>query len=199
VPHLVVIAGPNGAGKTTAAPAILHGLLSIDDFVNVDVIAHGISGFNPGGAALRAGRVMLERLRELTARGADLAFETTLASRTFVPWIEGLRTGGYDFHLVYLWLPSANLAVARVRMRAFAGGHDVPDEIVRRRYHRGAYNFIHLYRSIADSWEVHNNTRPARRSLVAHGRRGESPTVYDDLVWGAVIEEAGRETREAKG
>jgi predicted ABC-type ATPase len=95
MPNLVVIAGPNGAGKSTLAPALLHGLLGLDAFVNADVIARGLSGFDPDSAAIQAGRVMLQRLRELAEARADLAFETTLASRTFAPWIERQVAAGY--------------------------------------------------------------------------------------------------------
>lgn len=100
MPYLIVIAGPNGAGKSTAAPGLLDGLLGIEDFVNADVIARGLSAFNPEGAAIQAGRIMLERVRELATEGKDFAFETTLASRSFAPWIAQLRKEqGYEFRL----------------------------------------------------------------------------------------------------
>src|SRR5688572_6302437 len=83
MPHLIVIAGPNGAGKSTAAPALLHGLLGIEHFVNADVIARGLSAFDPESVSIQAGRIMLQRLRDLASRGEDFAFETTLASRSF--------------------------------------------------------------------------------------------------------------------
>jgi predicted ABC-type ATPase len=124
---VVVLSGPNGAGKSTAAPSLLKGRLSVDQFVNADEIARGLAGFAPETAAIPAGRIMLTRLRELAAARADFAFESTLASRSFARWLESLTSGGYRFHLVFLWLPSADLAVARVRDRVRQGGHDVPE------------------------------------------------------------------------
>ena len=102
MPNVVVIAGPNGAGKSTVAPALLHAHLGIGEFVNADVIARGLSAFDPERAALQAGRVMLARLRELADQRADFAFETTLASRTFAPWIASLQSTGYSFQLLYV-------------------------------------------------------------------------------------------------
>src|SRR5437763_2952844 len=133
-PSVVVIAGPNGAGKSTAAPALLSGVLGVSEFVNADVIAQGLSGFNPEGAAIAAGRIMLGRLKELANARKSFAFETTLASKTFAPWIAGLTRRGYEFHLIFLWLGSVELALDRIAQRVREGGHHVPDDVVRRRY-----------------------------------------------------------------
>lgn len=116
-PNLVVLAGPNGAGKSTAAPMLLRGTLGVTEFVNADVIAQGLSAFAPDRVALSAGRIMLRRLQELARQGVSFAFETTLASRSFAPWIRELAQTGYQFHLVFLWLPSADFAVQRVADR----------------------------------------------------------------------------------
>src|SRR6516225_8899139 len=124
-PYAVVLAGPNGAGKSTAAPMILKDALGVDEFVNADVIARGLSGFEPERAAMAAGRIMLARLRELARQRSSFAFETTLASRSFAPWLKDLLATRYQFHLVFLWLPSPDLAVARVAARVREGGHDV--------------------------------------------------------------------------
>jgi predicted ABC-type ATPase len=120
-PSVVILAGPNGAGKSTAAPALLQGALAVNEFVNADVIARGLSAFDPDAAALAAGRVMLTRLRELAAQRTSFAFETTLASRTFAPWLRDLAASGYDVHLFFLWLSSADLAIARVADRVRNG------------------------------------------------------------------------------
>jgi predicted ABC-type ATPase len=125
-PSVVILAGPNGAGKSTVAPALLHGALAVNEFVNADVIASGLSAFDPESAAIAAGRVMLSRIRELASQRVNFAFETTLASRSFAPWLRQLATSGYAVHLVYLWLPSADFAVERVAERVRAGGHNVP-------------------------------------------------------------------------
>src|SRR5712692_3768879 len=100
-PHVVVLGGPNGAGKSTTAPRLLVGALKVDEFVNADVIAQGISAFRPDVAAIDAGRVMLRRLRQLAQRRVNFAYETTMASRTFAPWLAELRDHGYAVHLIY--------------------------------------------------------------------------------------------------
>jgi predicted ABC-type ATPase len=130
MPKVVVIAGPNGAGKSTAAPAVLRDALLVNEFVNADTIAAGLSAFCPEAVAVTAGRVMLERIRKLARDRQDFAFETTLASRTFAPWLRKLQSQGYRFHLVYLWLPTVELAVARVAERVRRGGHAVAEGIV---------------------------------------------------------------------
>jgi predicted ABC-type ATPase len=119
---VIVLAGPNGAGKSTAAPYLLRGALGVTEFVNADVIAQGLSAFAPEAVAVAAGRIMLARLRELASKRVSFAFETTLASRSFAPWLASVVAGGYSFHLLYLWLPSADLAVSRVADRVRFGG-----------------------------------------------------------------------------
>src|SRR6516165_5195924 len=113
-PRVIILAGPNGAGKSTAAPALLQGTLGVLEYVNADVIARGLSGFQPDGAALEAGRIMLKRLHELVSQRENFAFETTLASRSFARWVPQWQQMGYAFHLVFLWLPSPDMAIKRV-------------------------------------------------------------------------------------
>lgn len=190
MPNVVVIAGPNGAGKSTVAPMVLSDLLGIGEFVNADVIARGLSGFNPEAAAFQAGRIMLERLRELAAQGADFAFETTLASRSFAPWIAGLIEEGYRFRLVYVWAPSPEFCVNRVAGRVRSGGHHVEAEVIRRRYAGGLRNFFGIYRPLAHLWRVYDNSRGGAPRLVARGHHGETDAVYDEEVW-RLIERGG--------
>lgn len=187
--NLVVLGGPNGAGKTTAAPELLAGTLAVSEFVNADGIAHGLSGFHPEGAAIQAGRIMLERLRELVARRIDFAFESTLSSRNLAPWIRQLMGSGYAFHLLFLWLPSADFAVARVAERVRLGGHDVPEETIRRRYVRGLRNFNSLYRPLATSWRLYDNSRQPGPRLVATGGLGNPVEIRDAAVWRKVTRE----------
>jgi predicted ABC-type ATPase len=122
-PSVVILSGPNGAGKSTAAPRLLTGALAVSEFVNADTVARGLSAFGPESVALASGRIVLERIRHLADRRVSFAFETTLASRLFAPWVAGLKEGGYRFCLLFLWLPSADLAVRRVTERVKAGGH----------------------------------------------------------------------------
>jgi len=196
-PRIVIIAGPNGAGKTSTAPSILQGALGVDEFVNTDAIAMGLSAFRPERAALAAGKIMLRRLRELADRRADFAFESTLAGRTYVPWLTSLRRGGYDVHIVYLWLSSPDLAVERVAGRVRLGGHDVPEGDVRRRYHAGLRNFFVLYRPLATDWEMLDNTTAGGPRPVAEGRGPETTEVYDEALWERIRGEGDR--GEAQG
>ncbi|MGA3201733.1 MAG: zeta toxin family protein [Bryobacteraceae bacterium] len=180
-PNIILLAGPNGAGKSTAAPDLLHDALHVDEFVNADVIARGLSAFNPEGAALDAGRVMLSRLRELAAQRKNIAFESTLASRTFAPWIRELKKTGYRFHLFYFWLPSPELCVNRVRERKSLGGHTVPEETIHRRYHAGIRNFFELYAPIAYRWKFFDNTKKPRVLISAGGESMEEETFNTEL------------------
>src|SRR4051812_40617686 len=182
-PTVIILAGVNGAGKTTAARTLLAEALRVLTFVNADVIAQGLAGFDPDSAALKAGKVMLEQLRELAARRENFAFETTLSGRSYAAWLEQLRAAGYRAHLVYFWLESAELAVARVAERVKMGGHRVPEGTIRTRYGKSIRNFFRLYMPLADSWRVYDNSGDAGPRLVAHGGAGEAETVTDRSAW----------------
>lgn len=181
----MILAGPNGAGKSTAAPALLHGALAVNEFVNADVIARGLSAFDPDSAAIAAGRVMLARLRELAGERGSFAFETTLASRSFAPWLRELGAAGYEIHLVFLWLSSADLAIERVADRVRNGGHGIPRDVVRRRYSAGIRNFFDLYQPVTTSWVLYNSSGP-KPTLVAEGLESQPERVYDTDVWETV-------------
>ena len=182
-PQLVVIGGPNGSGKSTAAPRLLRDTLHLVEFVNADAIAAGLSGFRPESAAVQAGRVMLQRLRDLASRRADFAFESTLASRGLAPWISRLKQDGYVFHLAYLWLPKPEMAIARVAERVRAGGHHIPESTIRRRYDSGLRNFFGLYRPIANFWRFYNNAAISGPRLVATGKGVFDLEIRDVELW----------------
>lgn len=182
-PHLIVLAGPNGAGKTTVSTDLLQGALGVHEFVNADTIARGLSEFNPEGAAMEAGRVMLRRLRHLTDQRMDVAFETTLASRSFASWIRGLKSSGYDFHLFFISLPTPEVAIDRVRSRAQRGGHSVPEETIRRRFDAGLRNFFELYRPLATTWRFHDNEHPPGLKLIARGGAELAEAVLELEMW----------------
>lgn len=188
--HMIVIAGPNGAGKSTSAPALLRDTLAIVDYVNADAIAHGLSAFRPERAAVPAGRVALERLRHLAHQRTNFAFESTLAGRTLAGLVTELKSQGYVFHLEFLWLQDPDLAVARVQERVRAGGHDVSEPVVRRRYERGLTNFFHLYRPLADDWRVYDNSGRSGPQLVATGTGRVTSCEYDSLTWQHIVERA---------
>lgn len=187
-PLVVVIAGPNGAGKSTTAPSLLRDALQVSEFVNADAIAGGLSAFRPDSVAIPAGRAMLERMRNLAEARADFAFETTLASRSFAPWLASLKRRGYDVHVLFLWLESADLAMNRVAARVQLGGHDVPVGTVRRRYERGLRNFFGMYLPLADSWQVFDNSRVGRPRLIAAGRGERVDRVANASLWRRIAE-----------
>jgi predicted ABC-type ATPase len=162
----------------------------VDEFVNADVIARGLSAFHPEGAAIEAGRVMLARLHSLARQRKNIAFESTLASRTFAPWIRELKTTGYNFHLFYFWLPSAEACIQRVRERQSLGGHFVPEETVRRRYEGGLRNFFQLYSPIAESWVFFDNTRKPRQ-LIAEGGLHRPEAAENRATWDTLKERYG--------
>ena len=182
-PQVVVIAGPNGAGKTTLAPFLLRETLGVLEYVNADPIALGLSGFDPGSVAFEAGRVMLNRLHDLAEQRKTFAFESTLAGKSYAGWIRKLRNDGYNFQLMFLWLRSPDLAVQRVRERVRAGGHDVAEEIVRRRYPAGLRNFWRLYQPLADTWAVYDNSDVPSPLIIAQGGLGEGQSIVDAELW----------------
>lgn len=183
LPQVVILAGPNGAGKSTSARRLLQGAYAVHEFVNADVIAVGLSAFRAEDAAIAAGRIMLHRLRELARARLDFAFETTLASRSFAPWLRELRAIGYHVHLAFIALPTANLAIERVADRVRRGGHHVPDEIVRRRYEAGLRNLHQLYRPVATSWQLFDNEVLAQPVLVAEQALDGPPVILDAERW----------------
>ena len=156
-PRVIVFAGPNGAGKSTHADAILA-KLGIQTFVNADYIARGLSGRNTDTVAFEAGRIMLKRLHQLAKANADFAFESTLSSRTFVQFLRTLKVCGYKVVIYYFSLPSAQLAVSRVKLRVSLGGHHVPADVVHRRFGRSLSNFLKLYVDLADEWTLFDNS-----------------------------------------
>ncbi len=188
-PNIIIVAGPHGAGKTTAAADILVGALAVHEFVNADVIAKGLSAFQPESVAFDAGRIMLQRLHHLTEQRVNVAFETTLASRTFASWIKTLTATGYQFHLVFISLPSADMALARVRRRVLEGGHHVPEDVIRRRYDAGLKNFFRIYRPLAASWRFYDNSVHGDRRMVASGGLNQATVVLDEDLWNNVNRE----------
>ena len=182
-PLVVVIAGPNGAGKSTSAPRLLRDTLEVKEFVNADAIASGLSAFNPAEVAIQAGRLMLSRIKALAESKEDFAFETTLASRSFAPWLSKLGRDGYSVHIAFLALPTPELAVARVAGRVSLGGHAIPEPVIRRRYRRGLVNFFNLYQPIASTWEFSNNIEASGPQLVARKDDGGHTMVFDEESW----------------
>lgn len=153
---IVVISGANGAGKSTLAPYLLRDTFGILEYVNADTIAQGLSAFSPERFAIEAGRLMLRQLKLLALQKKDFAFETTLASKFYGKWLKGLQQRSYEFHLVFLYLQSAELAIERVRERVRIGGHNIPEDVIHGRYKNGLRNFFEIYQPIANSWRFYD-------------------------------------------
>ncbi|MDR1044154.1 MAG: zeta toxin family protein [Candidatus Adiutrix sp.] len=190
-PHVIILAGPNGAGKSTSAPMLLRDTFAVDEFVNADTIAQGLSAFRPESAALEAGRIMLVRLHDLANKRGDFAFETTLASRTFAPWLKRLGKEGYKIHLMFLTLPDADAAIARVASRVSLGGHSVPINDIKRRFTSGLENFFQLYLPIVSSWKIYDNSRPGRPVKFAEGGPGLVSKIIDITLYDKLIRRYG--------
>ncbi len=155
---LYIIAGPNGAGKTTASFTILPEIFNCKEFVNADEIARGISPFNPENVAFQSGRIMLLRINELLEEKKSFAFETTLATKSFIKFIEKAKNKGFEVILLFLQLSSENLAIERVKTRVKEGGHNIPKSIIKRRFKNGLHNFFKLYISKVDKWFLVDNS-----------------------------------------
>lgn len=178
-PSVYVIAGPNGAGKTTFALKFLP-MISEANFINADLIAAGVSPLDPAVVALESGRIFLARIRELATRRVDFAFETTLAGRGYVGLLDELRAEGYRIHLFFLWLPSLDLARKRVADRVRKGGHDIPAEVIGRRFKRGIHNMFNLYRGLCDTTIIYDNST-TDPSLVATISGSKTNVLQPDL------------------
>lgn len=182
MPHLYIIAGCNGAGKTTASLTVLPEILNCNEFVNADMIAYGLSPLNQTSVALQAGRMMLSRIKELMQERKDFAFETTLATRSYVKLIQQAKAMEYNVTLLYFWLHSPEQAKARVADRVAKGGHDIPIETIERRYYRGIRNFFELYSPIATKWNLLDNTN-GNADLVAEGGEEFKTSVTLPHIW----------------
>jgi predicted ABC-type ATPase len=155
---LYIIAGCNGAGKTTASFTILPEILDCKDFVNADEIAKGLSPFQPEKVAIEAGRIMLKRVDELLQGGGTFALETTLATKSYKNKIKFAQSQGYKVELLFFWLRKVDLAVERVRIRVSEGGHNIPEDVIRRRYVAGIKNLFEIYLPIVDEALVFDNS-----------------------------------------
>ena len=184
-----IIAGPNGSGKTTFAKLFLPDYVNCLNFVNVDLIAQGLSPFEPRAAAIKAGKLVLQQIHEFANRGVDFAFETTLSGKSYVSLLADLKSKGYAPHLFFLWIPSPELAIARIKDRVAEGGHYVPAEDVRRRFARGINNFFNLYEPLLASWMLFDNSK-ARPVLIAKRRNGHREVINDALF--ATVQRSAR-------
>ena len=155
--HIYIIAGPNGAGKTTFARRFIPATANITQFVNADLIASGLSPFAPEREAVQAGKLMLRQIDKLVAQGESFSFETTLSGRSYARMIPQWQAKGYAVHLLFLTLPDAETAIARVAARVAQGGHSIPEDVIRRRFVAGLRNFDSVYKMLVNDWMLYDN------------------------------------------
>jgi predicted ABC-type ATPase len=180
--HLYIISGPNGAGKTTASYSVLPKILQCKEFVNADEIARGLSPFNPESVAIEAGRLMLSRINDLLRRNESFSIETTLATRSYFRLIEKAHQQGYEVTLLFFWLKSPEQAMERVAERVSKGGHNIPWDIIVRRYYEGIDNLFKIYMPIVDTWVLVNNSETPR-SIIASGGKDQTPTIINNELF----------------
>ncbi len=185
MPKMYIIAGCNGSGKTTASYSLLPEIFGQFDFVNSDEFAKSLSPFDPAAASVAASRLMLIKTNYMLAHRKDFCVETTLATRSLMKIISRAKTLGYEVTLLYFWLNSPELAIKRVHDRVVAGGHDIREEVIRRRYIMGLAYFFDDYMQLVDKWILADNSKTPF-SVVAEGTQSET-VVRDnakyELIW----------------
>ena len=178
MPRLYIISGCNGAGKTTASYTMLPEMLECSEFVNSDEFAKGLSPFQPEKASIQAGRYMIAKIRYLLKKQRDFGLETTLATRTILKTVKMAQAAGYTVTLLYFWLNSPELAIERVKARVEAGGHNIPEETIRRRYKVGIDYFFHDYAPICERWILADNSQIPFR-VIAEGSKLDVINIKD--------------------
>ena len=186
MPRLYIISGCNGAGKTTASYSLLSEMLNCSEFVNSDEFAKGLSPFNPEKASIQASRFMLSKIRYLLKKQRDFAVETTLATRTLLKTAKVAQNAGYTVTLLYFWLDSPELAIERVKARVQSGGHDIPEETIRRRYHVGIDYFFHYYAPICERWILADNSQIPFK-VIAEGSRNDIINIRDRETYDRIL------------
>ena len=189
MPRLYIISGCNGAGKTTASYTMLPEMLDCSEFVNSDEFAKGLSPFNPEKASIQASRYMIMKIRYLLKKQKDFGIETTLATRTLLKTIRMAQEAGYTVTLLYFWLNSPDLAVERVAARVGTGGHDIPEETIRRRYRVGIDYFFHDYAPICERWILADNSQIPFR-VIAEGSKNDLINIRDEATYEQIRRQA---------
>ena len=186
MPNLYIIAGCNGAGKTTASYTVLPEILHCKEFVNADEIAKGLSPFQPETVSFQAGRIMLQRIDELIDQQVDFGFETTLTTLSYQQTILLAKEKGYKISLLFFWLNDVNLAIERVKTRVSEGGHNIPVDVIVRRYNKGIINFLNVFVNLCDYWLVIDNSNKPF-SLIAEGNKNTTSVIYDNKSWALLV------------
>jgi predicted ABC-type ATPase len=176
---LFIISGCNGAGKTTASFTILPEILNCKEFVNADEIAKGLSPFQPENASFESGRIMLNRIKELLTQNINFAFETTLSSKSYKNKIIEAKSRNYEVILLFFWLKNPELAKERVKIRVSEGGHNIPEDVIERRYIRGIKNLFNIYLPIVNEALIFDNSE-GNHVLIAEISNYENITIYNE-------------------
>ena len=179
--NLYIISGCNGAGKTTASYTVLPEILDCREFVNADEIARGLSPFNPEGMAIEAGRLMLRRIEELLSRDESFSIETTLATKSYLNLVRGAQAKDYRVNILFFWLRTPELAIQRVAERVQHGGHNIPEDIIRRRYVAGINNLFRLFIPEVDYWDIYDNSETPRVQIACGGKNAET-IIYEETL-----------------
>jgi len=188
MPTLYIIAGPNGVGKTTFADSYLPDEAKQLEFVNADLIARGLSPYDPDSATVEAGRIAIKRIRELIGQRRGFTWETTMSGRSAVGWLREARAVGYVLKAYFLWVGDPEVALRRIRQRVAEGGHNIAEQVSRRRFLKTIQNFLELYRPLMDAWKLYDNDLPAPR-LLAVGKLGRL-VVRDQRQWSGILKAA---------
>ncbi len=182
-----MIGGPNGAGKTTLAKELLPKFLAINEFVNADNIASGLSPFNPDSMAIAAGKLMLKRIQSLIAEEKSFAFETTCAGKNHQQTLKKCKEQGYETNLIFLWLADVDLAIQRVSARVKNGGHNIPTDIILRRYKSGLSNLLNIYIPLCDIITIYDCSEllfPGKsRDVIASKMPQEKLVIKNEEKW----------------
>ena len=182
---LYIIGGCNGAGKTTASYTVLPEILHCKEFVNADEIAKGLSPFNPENAAIEAGRIMLSRIDELLNKNETFSIETTLATKSYINLVREAQNKGYKVYLIFFWLETPELAIQRVAERVSKGGHNIPIDVIQRRYVNGIKNLFNIFMKEVDFWAIYDNSKNPR-TFIAKGGKNIDFKIFSETTYNKI-------------
>lgn len=181
---ILMIAGPNGAGKTTTTLELISSLPMLYEFINADEIAKALAPLHPETVALAASKLMIERMKELLHANKSFAFETTASGINYIKHLKAAQSQGYEITLIFLWLSSPNEAIKRVEQRVKQGGHNVPKEIIVKRYYTGLKNLLNHYLPLVNNANImDNSSEESSKRLIAKKSVGGPVNIYNKIIW----------------